>query len=57
MKTIVQNACFPSHCTSEAAQLASVAKMRHSEMSDMDNFTFDGNFPKMIVKRIQYHIA
>ena len=45
MKTIVQNACFSSHCTSEASQLASVAKLLRSEISDMDNFTFDGNFP------------
>ena len=45
MKTIVQNACFTSHCTLEASQLASVAKLLRSEISDMDNFTFDGNFP------------
>ena len=40
MKTIVQNACFSSHCTLEASQLASVAKLLRSEISDMDNFTF-----------------
>ena len=45
MKTIVKNSCFSSDCTLETAQMASIAKIIRSEMSDMDNFTFGGNFP------------
>ncbi len=44
MKTIMQNACFPSHSKSEATRLASVAKLVRSEISDINNFRFDGNF-------------
>ncbi len=44
MKTIMQNACFPSHSKSEATQLASVAKLVRSEISNINNFMFDGNF-------------
>ncbi len=44
MKTIMQNACFPSQSKSEATQLASVAKLVRSEISNINNFMFDGNF-------------
>ena len=46
MQTIVQNTCFPSNSTSEAIQLASVAKMTRSKISNMDStFMLNGNFP------------
>ncbi len=44
MKTIMQNACFSSHSKSETTQLASVAKLVCSEISNINNFMFDGNF-------------